>query len=130
MGHRNEGALSRADGVGLPVVDGDDVYLWHFRIFLLALLDHHRRKVLGVDRRIAEARHEEGNAADVVEVSVGNKDCAHAVSIRLKIAGVREHVIDARVITLGHELEACVADKDVIAGFNRKHVASDFFHAS
>ena len=86
---------SRADGHGLSDFNSDYFGFRHIRIFLLAPLNHDGSEVLCVDRRRAEARQGEGNAADMVEVAVRNNDALHAACILLQIFRVGEDVVNA-----------------------------------
>ena len=97
--------------------------------FLLALFDHHAGKSARVDRRIADAVDDIGDAADVVEVAVRDKHPADLVAALFEITGVGQDVVDARRVVFA-ELESAVDDKDVVAEFDRGHVAADLLDAA
>ncbi len=99
------------------------------REFALSLLDHKRGEVAGIQRGIADAFHDERDRADVVEMSVGDDDGAHAVFPFLEIFGVGKDVVDARRIFF-LELEAGVDDDDVIADLDDGHILADLLHSS
>ena len=63
------------------------------REFLLALLDQDRSQEARIDRRVADPGHDVRNAADVVQVAVGDDDSADSVAALLKVFGVRKDVV-------------------------------------
>jgi hypothetical protein len=65
----------------------------------------------------------------VVEVAVRDEQSANLVASLFKIAGIRKNVVDTRCVVFG-ERESCIENKDVVADFDRGHVATDFFHAA
>jgi hypothetical protein len=54
--------------------DNPNIKRIKMRKFFLALFDHERGQVSGVNRRIANAGHDVRNAAGVVEVTVSNNN--------------------------------------------------------
>ena len=97
--------------------------------FLLAFFYHDRSQKASVERRIADARHDEWNGADMVEVAVGYDDGADLFLSFLDVFCVRQYVVDARRV-LVLELEADVDDDDIVAAFDHGAVFADLFDAA
>src|SRR3989344_5330841 len=97
--------------------------------FFLALADHDRGQLAGVDRRVAYAVDDVGDAADVVEVAVGDKKSAYFLAALLEVLGVGDDIIHPRRVGLA-ELESGVDDDDIVAKLDHSHVFADFLHAA
>ena len=97
--------------------------------FLLALLYHLCGEAPRVNRRVADAIDNVGDTADVVEVTVGYEEPAYFVATLFQICRVGQDVINARRVSFG-ERESAVENENIIAEFDRSHVASDFFDAA
>src|SRR3989338_2218795 len=105
-------------GVFVHLVDVDGFEVGEL---LLALAYHHRGEAARVDGRIADAVDDVGDAADVVEVAVRDKEPADFLAALLEVLGVGENVVDARGVVLA-ELEPAVDDDDVVAHLHHGHV--------
>ena len=70
-----------------------------------------------------------GDAADVVEVAVGDKHRADFVAPILEILGIGQNIIDARRVLL-FKLEAAVDNDNVISQLHHGHVASYLLDAA
>ena len=111
----------------LDFADGDGGGLSKF---FLSLLDHHACELAGVDGRIAHTIEDIRDAADVIEVAVGDEQAADVVAAFFEVAGVGQDVIDTGRVLFGAECEARIDDEDVVANFDRGHVAADFLYSA
>ena len=80
----------------------------------------------GVDWWITETIHKVWNAADVIQMTVGDDECSDLVFVFLEIFYVRKDVINARSLTVA-KLDAGIDNNDVVFVFNHHHVFADFF---
>src|SRR3989344_432471 len=115
----------------LPWLDDVHIHGGQMGKLLLALQNHQRGEVAGIDGRIAETLHEERDAADVVEGAVRDDEPANLMLVLLEILRVGEDVVDAgSVVFFGDELEAGVKNDDVVCGLDEEHIFADFFDAA
>src|SRR3989344_2768685 len=118
------------DGERLSRLHENYVRFWHIRILFLSALNHNGSQISRVDRRIAEARHKEGDAADMVKMGMRDDDRTNALAIFFKIRCVRERVIGARYVVFFFEMEARVHHDNVAVYVTGNHVATDLFNAA
>ena len=87
------------------------------------ILDKPHRQLGGVDGGV-DLLHQVRDAADVVLVSVGDKDAADAVAVLHHIGEVRDDDVDAQH-GLIREGQAAVDDEHIVAALVDGHVFSD-----
>ena len=92
---------------------------------ILEQLDGHASAV----NRCTEFAHQIRQTADVILVSVGDKNATHAVAVLKHIGEIRNDGVNARHGFIRKNLTA-VHDDDVVAVFIRGHVLADFAHAA
>ena len=92
---------------------------------ILEQLDGHASAV----NRRTEFAHQIRQTADVILVSVGDKNATHAVAVLKHIGEIRNDGVNARHGFIRKNLTA-VHDDDVVAVFIRGHVLADFAHAA
>ena len=96
--------------------DDVDVDRWFVAMVFLPFLNNSSREIGREERRIAEARHKVGNAADVVVVRVSDDHAANIFFLAFEARDVWDDVIHARHVFI-RKLESHVYEDDVAAIF-------------
>ena len=84
-----------ADGDGSVGFHNLDLTLRFGRELLLAVFNDSGGQASGVDGGVTDLVHDVGDAADMIEVAMSDKDCFDLVLSFFEIADVREDVFDA-----------------------------------
>src|SRR3989344_8048833 len=98
-------------------------------VFLLPSFDDGKRQIRPVERWVAQFRDQVRDAADMVVMRVRDDDAHDVIFLALEIVDVGNDVVDAGHVFFG-KLQAHVDDDDIVAVFQYRHVASDFFNAA
>ena len=93
-------------------------------LFVELAADQRHGKGAGVDRHV-DLLQEEGQAADVVFVAVGDEDPLDLFLVFDQVVVVLDHVVDAEQFVFGEEHPA-VDDHDFVLELNAVHVLADF----
>ena len=127
MRHRvrdgDELAVERADHAPLAVVHGDHLGAPEHPGFLDAVAGEAERQRRPVDRE-RDVAQQEGEAARVVLVRVGEEHALDAIGVLAEIGEVGEDEVDARHVGLG-EHDPAVDDEDAVVDLEAEAVPPD-----
>ena len=114
-------AVVRRDGAFRDVVHA---------VFAQFVVDERKRQLGAVEGRPGQQLlHEIGNAADMIFVSVRQKDAADLLAVVDEIGDVGKDEVDPRHL-FGREDDACVNDDDVAAVLDGGHILADLADAA
>ena len=123
VGDRDELAVERADAAPLAVGDRDQLGAVEHPRFLDAVPGERERQLRAVDRH-RDVAEQEGEAARVVLVRVGEEHALDPVRVLAQIREVGKDEVDAGHVGVG-EHEPAVDDEDAVVDLEAEAVAAD-----